>query len=70
MYIHGGLDYYSPIETNEDNKMQEQVDWNICVEISDEINLEIENLLDSPNEDNAACLVRSVIEKYLEKTAQ
>lgn len=50
--------------------MQEQVNWNLCVEISDEIGMEIENLIDSPNEDNVACLIRSVIEKYLEKTAQ
>lgn len=50
--------------------MQEKIDWNLCVEISDEIELEIENLLDSPSEDNAACLIRSVIEKYLEKTSK
>lgn len=48
----------------------ENVDWNLCVEISDEVETEIENLIDSPSEDNAACLIRSIIEKYLEKTAK
>lgn len=46
----------------------EQIDWNLCVEISDDLHEEIENLVDSPSEDNAACLIRSVIEKYLEKS--
>ncbi len=47
---------------------KKEVTWKMCVQISDELDEEIEALLDSPSEDNAVCLIRSAIEKYLEKT--
>ncbi|QOI66518.1 hypothetical protein [Erwinia phage FBB1] len=48
--------------------VKKEITWKMCVQISDELHEEIESLVDSPSEDNAACLIRSVIEKYLEKS--
>lgn len=62
------IDYFTARRKTQDVE-QPPVEWSEAKEITEVLDMEIRNLIDNPTEDNAVCLVRSVMERYAQPLA-